>query len=102
MDNRNIFNILVMKKATSEHELYHCLDNFPVFRVCISGGPCGGKTTLLDKVREEFTKKGFKVITMPEVPTLVHNAGININTYMMPLEDKLTLEASILKLKIIL
>lgn len=33
---------------------------------------------------------------------MVHAAGITINTYMMPLEDKLTLETSILRLKIFL
>lgn len=98
----NYINHLVMNQALLEHELYHCLDKFPVYRVCISGGPCGGKTTLLNLVGEEFTKKGFKVITMPEIPTLVHTSGISINTHLMELQQRLTIESSILRLKIIL
>jgi uridine kinase len=54
-----------MNKSLAEHSLYHCLEKFPVYRLSISGGPCGGKTTLLNKIRDEFTKKGFKVVSLP-------------------------------------
>ncbi len=38
---------------------------FPVYKIVISGGPCGGKSTSLKKIREEFSQKGFNVLSVP-------------------------------------
>jgi len=46
-----------------------------VYRICFTGGPCGGKTTALDKVREHLISKGMDVYCVPEVPTLLMNGG---------------------------
>ena len=70
----------------SEHALYHGLDHLPVFRISISGGPCGGKTTLLQKIKDEFTNKGFRVLMISEVPTMACKAGVNLNTSQMELK----------------
>lgn len=52
--------------------------------IVLTGGPCGGKTTALDRIREYFTDHGFQVFTVPEVPTLVTAAGWN---YLSPNHD---------------
>lgn len=39
-------------KSTFDHSLYHGLQRSPVFRISISGGPCGGKTTLIQKIKD--------------------------------------------------
>ena len=49
-------------------------------RIVLTGGPCAGKTTALVKVIEHFTSLGFKVFTIPEVPTIFSQAGMNYLT----------------------
>lgn len=51
-----------------------------VKRIVLTGGPCAGKTTALAKITEHFTKHGYKVFTVPEVPTMVTQAGWNYMT----------------------
>ena len=49
-------------------------------RIVLTGGPCAGKTTALVKVTEHFTNLGYKVFTVPEVPTMVTQSGWNYLT----------------------
>lgn len=49
-------------------------------KIVLTGGPCGGKTTALDKVTEHFTRLGYKVFTVPEVPTMITQTGWNYLT----------------------
>lgn len=48
--------------------------------IVLTGGPCAGKTTALVKVIEHFSSLGFKVFTIPEVPTLFLQAGMDYLT----------------------
>ena len=49
-------------------------------KIVLTGGPCAGKTTALVKVIEHFTSLGFKVFTIPEVPTMFTQSGMNYLT----------------------
>lgn len=49
-------------------------------RIVLTGGPCAGKTTALVSVIEHFSNLGYKVFTVPEVPTLVTQGGWNYMT----------------------
>ena len=49
-------------------------------RIVLTGGPCAGKTTALVKVIEYFTNLGYKVFTIPEVPTMFTQAGTDYLT----------------------
>lgn len=49
-------------------------------RIVLTGGPCAGKTTALVRVTEHFSNMGYKVFTVPEVPTMVTQAGWNYLT----------------------
>lgn len=49
-------------------------------RIVLTGGPCAGKTTALIKITEYFTGLGYKVFTVPEIPTLVTQSGWNYLT----------------------
>lgn len=72
--------------------------NQNIYRICLTGGPCAGKTTALVKIIERFTDRGFLVYTLPETPTLFMNASANFLT-----EDKTyfyNIEKSILKFQI--
>jgi CYTH domain-containing protein/thymidylate kinase len=49
-------------------------------KIVLTGGPCAGKTTALVRVTEYFNSRGFKVFTVPEVPTLYSLGGWNYLT----------------------
>jgi predicted ATPase len=53
-------------------------------RIVLTGGPCAGKTTALVRIIEHFSSLGFKVFTVPEVPTLFSQGGWN---YLTPNYD---------------
>lgn len=44
-------------------------------KIVLTGGPCAGKTSALVKVTNHFTDLGYKVFTVPEVPTMVTQSG---------------------------
>lgn len=48
--------------------------------IVLTGGPCGGKTTALNRIVDNFTKQGYKVFTVPEVPTIFTAAGMDYLT----------------------
>jgi CYTH domain-containing protein/thymidylate kinase len=49
-------------------------------KIVLTGGPCAGKTTALVRIIEHFSSLGFKVFTIPEVPTIFTQAGMNYLT----------------------
>jgi CYTH domain-containing protein/predicted ATPase len=53
-------------------------------RIVLTGGPCAGKTTALVRITEYFSNRGFKVFTIPEVPTLYSLSGWS---YLTPNHD---------------
>lgn len=76
-------------------------------RIVLTGGPCAGKTTALVKITEYFTDLGYKVFTVPEVPTMVTQAGWNYMTdnkafyyegELVILQLQLALEESIMRM----
>ena len=51
-----------------------------ITKIVLTGGPCAGKTTALVRIIEHFTSMGYKVFTLPEVPTMFNQAGVNYLT----------------------
>ena len=49
-------------------------------KIVLTGGPCAGKTTALVKIIDHFSGLGYKVFTIPEVPTMFTQAGMNYLT----------------------
>ena len=49
-------------------------------KIVLTGGPCAGKTTALVKIVDYFSGMGYKVFTIPEVPTLYSTGGWNYLT----------------------
>lgn len=48
-----------------------------VFKICLTGGPCAGKTTALSRIVETFAPE-FTVYTLPEVATMTFSSGVTI------------------------
>lgn len=47
-----------------------------VLKVVLTGGPCGGKTTSISAIEENFQEKGYHVIIVPEAATILINSGL--------------------------
>jgi hypothetical protein len=47
----------------------------PVFRIVLTGGPCGGKTTCLSAITERMQGLAFQVYRIPETATLLLGGG---------------------------
>lgn len=46
-----------------------------IYKICLTGGPCAGKTTALVSLKDRLNERGFKVFMVPEVPTMTMNGG---------------------------
>ena len=47
-----------------------------ITKIVITGGPCAGKTTAMTKIQEEFEKRGYKVLFIPETATELISGGV--------------------------
>lgn len=45
-------------------------------KIVITGGPCAGKTTALSWIENAFTKRGYKVLFVPETATELISGGV--------------------------
>lgn len=45
-------------------------------KICLTGGPCGGKSTSLSILEQELTARGYKVFVVPETATELITGGI--------------------------
>ena len=54
--------------------------NNKIIRIVLTGGPCAGKTSALELIVDHLTNKGYKVFTIPEMPTLFTQSGMNYLT----------------------
>ena len=55
-----------------------------ITKIVLTGGPCAGKTTALVRITDHFSSLGYKVFTVPEVPTLYSQGGWS---YLTPNRD---------------
>lgn len=46
-----------------------------VYRIVLTGGPCGGKSSSLSHLTKALTAKGFDIMCVPEIPTILLNGG---------------------------
>ncbi|MBR4942104.1 MAG: AAA family ATPase [Clostridia bacterium] len=47
-----------------------------ICRIVITGGPCAGKSSALDRIRRVFSEKGWTVLVVPETATELISSGI--------------------------
>ena len=57
----------------------------PIIRICLTGGPCAGKTTALATLNQVLTQLGFRVLQVPEAATMLMKGGAMIQTHKLSL-----------------
>jgi predicted ATPase len=68
------------------------------FRVVLTGGPCGGKTTSLTQLRSRLESEGYAVFVVPEIPSILIGGGANLGA--LALEDFKQFERNVLSLQL--
>jgi thymidylate kinase len=53
----------------------------PFYRVVLTGGPCGGKTTALARLSSYLRERGFEVIMAPEAFTILCSNGLSLDYF---------------------
>lgn len=54
------------------------MDKAPIYRIVLTGGPCGGKSTSLSAITERLQGLGFQVFRVPEAATLLLGGGVRV------------------------
>jgi len=64
-----------------------------MFRVYLTGGPCGGKSSSLTTLKQKLESRGYNVVIVPEGATKIISSGVipgqNVSGYNF---QKLVLE----------
>lgn len=47
-----------------------------IFKIVLTGGPCAGKTTLISRINQIFSLKGYRIFTVNETATELINNGL--------------------------
>lgn len=53
----------------------------PLYKVVLTGGPCGGKTTALARLSSYLRERGFEVLTCPEAFSILISNGMSMEYY---------------------
>lgn len=69
-------NILIQRSIKQDLTMIKNSDN--LHKICITGGPCAGKTTALAMLQSDLQQLGFLVLTIPEAATLLMKGGAMI------------------------
>ena len=83
-----------------EHVEHHSIRNnatYPIYKIAITGGPCAGKSTSLRRIQDDLTAKGFRVFMVPEVPTLVVQAGGMILMSKFNIEERIKFQSLLIR-----
>jgi len=83
--------------AHLDHTKVISTSKHPIYRVCLTGGPCAGKTTALATLTDHLSLKGFKVLLVPEAATMMMKGGCFIQTHKMSLMDQVRFQIQIMK-----
>lgn len=73
-----------------------------IYRICITGGSCAGKTTAVAAIYQDLVSRGFRVLMVPEAATLMMKGGAMINTFNFTTTDGVIFQQTLLKLQVAL
>lgn len=86
-----------MKDQTLDHSKVLGKSKFPIIRICITGGPCAGKTTALATLNQTLSQMGFRVLVVPEAATMLMKGGAMIQTNKLTFSDAVKFQINVMK-----
>ena len=88
-----------MKDDQLDHSKVLSECKHPITRICLTGGPCAGKTTALATLQTVLSQTGFKVLLVPEAATLLMKGGAMIETAKMSFGEAVKFQINIMKMQ---
>ena len=73
-----------------------------MYKICITGGPCAGKTTALAMLQSDLQQLGMIVLTVPEAATILMKGGAMIVSSTFTKYQGLKFQKALLRLQIAL
>ena len=70
-----------------------------MIKICLTGGPCGGKSTAIAALEQVLSDRGYKVYVIPETATELFTGGISPTNGLVDFQKKI-LELQLVKEKI--
>lgn len=70
-----------------------------VYFICLTGGPCAGKTSALARLRSHFSQKGFRVYLVPEAATMFWENGCT-PTDLGDADRRVTFQTGLMRLQL--
>lgn len=95
-DFENALNQVYLKEQVEHHSIRNTAEH-PIYKIAITGGPCGGKSTSLARIREDLTQRGFRVFCVPEVPTLIVQAGGMILMSRFAIQERIKFQSLLIR-----
>lgn len=89
-------NQVYLKDNVEQQSIRNNADH-PIYKIAITGGPCAGKSTSLRRIQEDLTAKGFRVLSVPEIPTLVVQAGGMIMMSMFNIQERIKFQSLLIR-----
>ena len=86
-----------MKDHTLDHPKVLSNSKHPITRICLTGGPCAGKTTALATLNQVMTQLGFRVLQVPEAATMLMKGGAFIQTGKLSFSDQVRFQINIMR-----
>ena len=72
-----------------------------VQKLVLTGGPCGGKTTALARLRQFLEERGFRVFIAPEAATVLWSNGMSVGDLKTP-EDGVAFQIKLMDMQMFL
>lgn len=88
-----------MKDESLDHSKVLSESKHPITRICLTGGPCAGKTTALATLSTVLRQLGFRVLLVPEAATLLMKGGAMIETRKLTFADAVRFQINVMKMQ---
>ena len=92
----NALNQVYLKDHVEQTSIRNNTEH-PIYKIAITGGPCAGKSTSLKRIHDDLTSKGFRVFMVPEVPTLVVQAGGMILMAKFNIQERIKFQSLLIR-----
>lgn len=71
--------------------------NIQIPRICITGGPCAGKTTGLNCLATKLRERGYTVYLVPEAATCIFMGGGMLDIGDLSDDEKILFQINLLR-----
>lgn len=86
-----------MRDSTLDHPKALATAKHPIIRICLTGGPCAGKTTAMATLNQTLSQMGFRVLIVPEAATMLMKGGAMIMTHKLSFSDAVKFQINVMR-----